>query len=75
MSFVCSALDHSGGSIFYGAGHSPQTAWNDLLEESGLDQEDFDMDSVEFFEKVDGERVTRFSEIRWVLDEESEMGW
>jgi hypothetical protein len=49
------------GDEFCGRGNSPQTAWENLIEGNGLDEDIINFDTVQFYQEVS---VTR--ELTWV---------
>jgi len=63
--FAVFAEDFSGGE-FFSRGLSPQMAWDNMLTDFAIDEEDIDMDTVRFFVETE---VIRETHIRWAEPE------
>jgi hypothetical protein len=58
--FAVIAEDFSGGE-FFSQGLSPQTAWENMLTDFAIEEEDIDMDTVRFFVETEVFRETKVS--------------
>jgi hypothetical protein len=58
--FVVFAEDFS-GSEFFSQGLSPQMAWENMLTDFAIEEEDIDMDTVRFFVETEVFRETKVS--------------
>jgi hypothetical protein len=67
--FAVIAEDFS-GSEFFSQGLSPQTAWENMLTDFAIEEEDIDMDTVKFF--VETTEVFRETKITWQIPDTDE---
>jgi hypothetical protein len=52
-------VDTLGGQEVYGRGDTLQDAWESMLGDFSIDEEDIDMDSVQFYRTVEVTRETK----------------
>ena len=57
------------GEEVNGRAHTPQDAWETMLTDFSIDEEDIDMDSVQFYRQTEG--VEQLPIVQWV-DRDSE---
>jgi hypothetical protein len=54
------------GDEFYGKGDTPQLAWENMLGSHSIDEEDTDIDTVQFYRAVE---VNRETKITWTVSD------